>query len=370
MKQLTFILIAILFISACKMDVEYCDKSHPHKGRVQFCFNWAAQYAIHPQYMDVKAQRVVMHNNYMFETTTFATGNDSTRIIETPDSTDSLIYVKSTDPTHHVLHLRAGEYTFLAYNGKREGFNMSGDTISEPITDDLATVGSEFIDFNDDDPHSQYLITANSKHLFSATANLNIPLDVSGDPIYTVTFTPRPLTQDVNINFNIKPKESGIVVDKITCCISGVCRTMLISTREVFYDRTYKVLYEPTFSQDSKYMADFGVKGSIRVPGIVPNSSPGATTGPGILQVKVYIHFNDGNKIRYKTLTGVVNLYNLLAEAPSLAKSEQSNLAKQTKSEITLNIGSIMVITRSRIENDPDINIDKWVDKTNIGVDF
>lgn len=373
MKRLSLILLTCLLAAACRMDVEYCNTPHPHRGHVKFNFNWSSQFTQHPQYMDVKAQRVVMHNYYLFETTTLATGNDSTRVIESPDlDVDTLQLVNPADSGHHVLHLRAGEYEFLAYNGHREGFNMIGDTISEPITNDLGIVGPDYVGWRDRNPYSDYLVTADTLHLFSATGHVNIPLDITGDPLYTINFTPRALTQVVNINFTMKPKESGIVVDSIICCMSGVCRSMLISTGEVFFrEKTYKVLYKPTFSQDPKYMETFAVKGNIRVPGIVPSKSSGSSTGPGVLQVNIHIHFTDSkNVVHHRILEGSINLYNTLSQTPSLKMSEGGEMAIQTAPTITLNIDNIMQLTRNKIESEPDVNIDKWVDHTPIGVDF
>lgn len=374
MKQLALIYLSIFFVVACKMDVEYCEipHSHSHKARVQFCFDWAEKYIQRPQYMDVKAERVVMHNFYKFETTTFPTGNDSTLIKDSPDPEDMLEFVNPADSFHHVLHLRAGEYNFLAYNGEREDVRISGDTISESITDDLNTFGDVYAGWRDRNPYSGYLVTADTLHLFRATANLNIPLDISDDRLFYVTLRPQSITQVVNINFSMIPKESGIVVEDVTCCMSGACRAMLLSTAAVCYqDTTYKVLYKPTFSSTSEYRDTLSVKGRIRVPGIVSNRSASAHTGPGVLQVNIRICYTDGQgTIQRRILEGSINLQQTLHKTPSLCIDEDGRYAVQTSPVITLDIEDIMQLTHEKIESVPGINIDKWVDHTPIGVDF
>ncbi len=377
MKRFSLILLTILMVAACKMEVEYCNVQHPHRGQVKFSFNWASEYTHRPKYMDVLAERVVNHTNpsYLFETTTFASGNDSTRILETPDSIDSLQYVNPADKNHHILHLRAGEYNFLAYNGHREGISMNGDTITEAVTNELDSLGPEYAGWRDRNPYSGYMVTADTMHLFSAKGHLDIPLDVVSDalyPLYIVPLTPQPLTQVVNINFTMKPKESGIVVEDITCCMSGVCNSMRISTREVFYrNQTYKVLYKPRFSQDPKYASSYSVQGKIRVPGILPSPSYTSITGPGVLQVNIHIRYTDSNnKVHHRILEGSINLRKTIETTPSLHLDEETGYAKQTKSEITLNIDNIMGLTYDKIESEADVNIDKWIDHTSIGIDF
>ena len=384
MKRIALILLVTMSLAACKMDVEYCTAPHPHRGHVKFNFNWPTNITERPKHMDVMAVRVVRDIRYGFETTALATGNDSTRIIYSPDPEDTLSLVNPADSSHHVLHLRAGEYNMLAYNSAAEGFGFVPDStmmtsydladaiISEPVTNTLDSLDQSFWSWRDRNPYSGYLMADDNMHIFSAMAKLDIPLDVAGDPLYTVTLTPRPLTQVVNIHFAMKPKESGIVVDDITCAISGVCRSMRLSTGEViFRERTYKVLYKPTFSQESKYMGTYDVKGFVRVPGIVPNSTNSTSTGPGILQVNIHIHYTDNKgEVHYRTLEAGINLKNTLAATPSLKMRDDGNSAVQTAPEITLRIDDIMQLTHKNIESVPDVNIDKWVDHTPIGVDL
>lgn len=373
MKQLALIFLSIFFVTACKMDVDYCPipHSHSHKARVQFRFRWAEKYVQRPQYMDVDAERVVMHNYYQFETTTLSAGNDSTCIRISPDPEDTLELVNPADSSHHILHLRAGEYKFLAYNGRREGVRVSGDTICESVTEDLNTFGSKYAGWRDRNPYSGYLFTADTLHLFRATATLNIPLDVSDDPLYYVTLRPQSITQVVNINFSMKPKESGIVVEDVTCCMSGACYAVSLTTGAVYYqDKTYKVLYKPSFSTTSEHENVFHVKGSIRVPGLVSNRSASAHTGPGVLQVNIRIRYTDGQgNIQRRILEGSINLQQTLHKTPSL-RADEDGRAMQTASEITLNIDDIMQLTHDKIESISGIDIDKWVDHTPIGVDF
>lgn len=381
MKHTSLILLTLFLLAACKMDVEYCPAPHPHRGHLDPVFNWSSSYVAHPDSMNIVAQRVVNEVTYLFTTSTKASGNQG-YIRQSPTFDEDTTYHIAAGSPNHVLHLRAGEYKLLAYNSESAGAKFVFDdsyfsthdlmeaVISDSICDAPEKVGAQYKGWLDRNHYSDYLYNADDMHIFSAMSSVIIPLDVKGDPVYKCTFTPRPLTQLIKINFTMKPKESGIVVDDITCCMSGACRSIRLSTGEVHTDKTYKVLYKPTFDKGTNYTASYAVQGSIRVPGLMPNPSDEASSGPGILQVNVHIHYPDKkNVVHYRVLQARINLFNTLKTTPSL-KFDEQGVAKQTKAEITLNIDNIMGLTYDKIESIPDVGIDQWIDETPIGIDF
>ena len=82
---------------------------------------------------------------------------------------------------------------------------------------------------------------------YARVDHVSVPLAQEGTGQVVVDFTPEPLTQDVSFVFHIE-KTADVVVDSLTAEISGIPSTMELTTGLILAQKTYKLLFRPTYA--------------------------------------------------------------------------------------------------------------------------
>ena len=149
----------------------------------------------------------------------------------------------------------------------------------------------------------------------------------------TVEFHPVPVTQNIDVFFDLKKDGSvQFKVDSVWCIMSGIPHRMNVGTGGLDVSRTDKIMFRtyfvntntvPTYNSerltDEVGNVNLRCHANITVPGIVENTVTDANTyiGPGVMQIIIYTTIKDetytGPK-EEKILMGMVNLHKSLGE--------------------------------------------------------
>lgn len=376
LKQL--MVLGTLLLTACSTEVDLCydhhpdpddmDNHHPHQARVDFNYNWGSHTPV-PDSMKVLALRPVNQLKYLFKTTSKATGNTGQVLLPT----DEAYFVKGAPNDQFML--RNGSYQITAFNGNNDIVELNTEeyetvhdsymddiVISYPVVENLSDFDADYTMMRDRNPYSAYLNNADVMPIYLAYAKVEVPRTATEAMNIPITLTPNPVTQAVTIIFEMETEPGGgVVIDDVQCIMSGTGRSVQIGSEVVNIEKTYKVPYRPRITRSAGHAT---ATGTIHVPGIVRNETSTATTGPGILQVNVNCHYTDDHGLVHRpTLGAIINLYRTLGETPSLVPDEDERPV-QSAHAITLRIGNIMRVTRSRIESSVETGLDGWIDVT------
>lgn len=391
MKRIVYYIynvLGLIFLSAllgCNPEVELCHDAHPLRAYIDFKYKWTDK-NVKPDSMRVIAYRRINTLKYNMLVTAKPSGNVG-QILQPFDEIDNSASGTTTNTT---LWLRSGSYEIFTYNGSgdiasdvTESFFNGMDTEPDSIrlkfklypTTDQTPLLAEYIDWIDSNPYSGFI--ANSEQpIYTAKKTLEIPNNKHNQHI-DCSFTPRTVnSQKVNVRFTISPKEAGIVIDYVHAEMSGIPSEIVLGTGVVLKDNTGKVLFTPTCTPKGSAAATVRVNGSFYATGIIRSTSKTKVVGPGILQLNVHAHITqkkqDGSDYTIaKNFRALINLYNSLTKTPSLIYDEQRNGFVQTKSEITIDIGQTLEITREKVLSNPESSVDYWVNaEENVIIDI
>lgn len=232
--------------------------------------------------------------------------------------------------------------------------------------------------WDDYNPYAGYIQTNVSPVTFDS-----IPLrNIDGKAEHVAKFTPRDLTQNIDVYFDIKKDISNktFVVDSVVAEISGIPTGISIGNGYIDITHTAKMLfYMDLENEQGEKVADSDTNtkltahGNINVTGIVKNALPTERTGPGIMQLVVYTHtFNDKGEKRSKRIQGKINIFNSLTEANLIEIVNMGKNARRTKEHGVLRVKTDLVIEGQQIADTPtdDNGIDQWVGMEDIFVDI
>ena len=187
------------------------------------------------------------------------------------------------------------------------------------------------------------------------------------DSLYKATITPEFVEQIVTVNFEAELLDNDIQVDSIVCAMSGVITNMDLNTMGLDVSKTYSAIFhtELSHTEDGYIRAT----GQLFTPGIVRSASSTMLQGPGLLSVCVFVSYDAENGERkYRRLDGTANLYHPLTENPSVLYDE-TDVVRQTTTELELTIRSRMQISRDRLSSAHDA-ITPWEDATEFEVEL
>ena len=213
----------------------------------------------------------------------------------------------------------------------------------------------EWKDYN---AYSDFISSEGVPVFYARVDHVSVPLAKEGTGQVVVDFTPEPLTQDVSFVFHIE-KTADVVVDSLTAEISGIPSTMELTTGLILAQKTYKLLFRPTYA--ALPSAAWRCEASVNIPGIVRSHTEDMVTGPGILQIAIYTHYDyeeEGTQRKAaKVFHAGINLYHTLKERKSLQWDEEEN------GSITVEIGSPLNIDKDGILNggSTSTGLDQWI---------
>ncbi len=423
-KWLIYI-IGVGLLSACTTEVDLCYGDHPHRSLLDIRFNWGDYAQVRPDSMYIVAIRPVNRLKYGFLVSSVP--DVTTKKIEgqllfplserietennkkpdepaepeqpvTPpeegpgadepiedqpvpaagedqaeDETDETVL-----PDKHLLWLRNGEYKMVAYNGTNEevessltnfALNEYADLEDLEVkykiyeTPDELPEGGRYKNWIDRNPYSGYVQGDVKPIFYSTNPSFEVPVSESASGKVVCNFTPRPVTQKIKVAFDIVKKENGVKVDSVQAELSGVASAIHLGSGYLKADKTYKVLFTPTYARkDSLHvMAPLQTQGEVNVTGLVCSYSPSLVTGPGIMQVNIYAETVDDNgRTVHRVFKAGINLYHLLQKNPSIEKDPSTEQLKQVTDKLTLRIAAPLEITRDKVLENRESGLDYW----------
>lgn len=370
----TIMVLAALLATACS-EVDLCyEEDHPHMATVTFDFDWQGK-TRQPDSMGIVAYRIVKTwKTIMYVDTETKRGRY--------DNGD--VAVNDTDR----FALRTGDYKFMAF---------SIDTTELDPTDVVRFIkasGSNkqlkdcSVSYNQYDRNDPQLRTKiQGWEDYNAYAKYIQP-DVM--PIYydtlgivsigdkqsvTCTLHPSPITQNVDIYFDINKETSGthFAIDSVWAEIAGVPRTINLYNGGVDITNTNKMMFPMSLTDtqgnaltDSYTTKSIRCHGNIDVTSLVNSKSTSLRVGPGILQVLIYGHAESAeaeNGVLVKKLQGEINLYNTINKAKPLVITEDGQTALRNGKNVVLDIKPSLTISGAAIVDSPDNNggLDRWI---------
>ena len=284
--------------------------------------------------------------------------------------------------THATIDVKSGQYIVMTFNRDTLEFNYEGldayvndhsDTTSmDQIHIDykayrknderLKFFSSSWVDFN---PYANY-VQSNALPFFY---NVSPLFKVNEGEVRDVQLSPVSLLQHITVNFDVQKimdEEHRFVIDSIIAEISGVPHRFYIVKNELDVSKTYKMMLEPTrYTRGSAVVDNFQntqlhFSSSFYAPGIVPAQSSTISMGPGILQIKIFLHaFNSDLKLQ--PVNAKMNLYNTLSAEPLIRMNEEGTAGTIIGTERAINIKTFLRIDgRSILTNDEEGTGDKW----------
>ncbi len=378
--------LATLSFAGCAVEVETHDgsgtKGHPHLTAVKYEFNMAAagKPEERPDSMYVIAYRVV---DYWKSSMSVSTTNGKGMY----DVSD--LNVKKAGKNNETFYIKSGSYKFVAFNKNLLEFTY--DNVQEYITSDdrslrLQDISAKYRTYDKNDanlrraitnwadynPYTQF-IQSDVQPLFHDS----IPRRETPDGgSITCKFVPRRLTQDIELNFNVKKVNAEVPfkIDSVRAEISGIPTEINLVTCDFDITKTAKMMFKTEMSdgrgnkiadgEDTYAYRTIRCSRLISVPSIVENNSDLLTSGPGIMQVAIYISAEqpDGTK-RERRVQGKINLYNTLKAAKLYKRVDADRKARKSKSKASIFINAdIEVDGRTILSSTDGANgLDVWV---------
>lgn len=363
MKALINILLLCPFFTACT-QVEVCSETeHPHTATLHVALDFGDNEARKPESVQVIASRIVNTWRYAFTMPTTpvaarATGDTNT----------------GTEPAPASVHLKSGEYT-LFFVGQNESLEI--EKLDSYIADyqysmrDLSLVvkkvkkadmpeleGIDWVDFNPGQPFIAYKgpVFKDQQHdvsLFSGKES-------------TIHSTLKPITQKLFVDFNIK-LEGAVTVDKIIAELSGVVSRVGLLNNALDKERTGRIIFRPEV-QGAQAGGTLACRGEFEVLGVIGSKSKKNVTGPGIMQMAIYVEAAGKKKIFHAG----INLMKCISDAglTETVTDGNSEYIVITKCEGTLNIEQELTINAEKIvEWEDGEGFDVWFDSQDIDIE-
>jgi len=221
--------------------------------------------------------------------------------------------------------------------------------------------------WHDRNGYSKYYDDLGSSPILVGNGAFNVGEYAKTNDVINVPISMQPVTQEVTVNIPIS-KEDDIEIDSITAEMSGICKYVWVSTREVETSTTYKVIFPIDKEKIDETRKPAVASGVFFATGIVSPQSKALITGPGILSVMVFIHFFDKGERKTRVLEASLNMLSLIADNPSILADDYGRVF-QTADKLTYDIPVMMHLTRTKVASIGDAGLDHWVDQTQIDVE-
>lgn len=422
-----YILLPILLATSCA-EVDLCDsKEHPHSASVSFSYDMSSlsqDVLAHVDTVSIIAYRIVgqwkslikikpngegnfidiSHALAEPETATRATTTDDPENTsdtgtqptgENSDATEPGMPMKE-DAT--IFKVKPGDYKFLTFTMDTTEIDYSEvyRYVHAAAQDQqLADVCVSYKMFNSSDNHLKEQLRNwddyNSYSQYVQPHQRPIIYDVA--PLVPVVQSQnthvnlKPITkmQNVTVSFDITKKvaKEPFVIDSLWMEISGIPIRINLTNHHLDITKTGKTMSKMQMTAGNGSTSDYmnntqlRCQASLNINGIVGpiDSQKGANdatrrlSGPGMLQVIIFTHSKELSAItgkpKRKRFQGIINLYNTLANNPSIKITQDGKFAELNGEKCHIHISDNILIDGENIKSlsneDGGLkNWDKW----------
>jgi len=186
-----------------------------------------------------------------------------------------------------------------------------------------------------------------------------------------LTFAPRPLTQHIDVYFDIKKnleKNLGFTVDSVFAELSGIPTTIELASSYLDITHTAKTMFKMEYTKDQPMNTKVACHTGIDVPTVIQNSSDSLYFGPGIMQVVIFTRttylnpYTNQPETAKKSFQGCINLYNTLEKANLIKYTNDGKHVLRNGDKKELRIKAELIIDGEKIIKNADDNggLDIW----------
>lgn len=213
--------------------------------------------------------------------------------------------------------------------------------------------------------------TLKDKNAYSTfVTSLTEPLYYLRSPMYSigkdekkdVVLKSEKRSMKVNLSFLIKKnlKEELFKITKIEADLAGIPNKMELISGHIDYNDTYKVMIPITYGGDTFTKKELTCKGSVEVLSIVAPRNTQMKTGPGILQLRIFLENQQGTQ---RIIYSKINLYNTIKKNNFISFTEdQAYTVNNVKTANIALSDTPLKLSGTKIEQDLDnvVGIDVW----------
>ena len=443
MRQLLGMFLLTLTLCLSCTDAELCyQPNHPHRADAKFSFDWGS-------YQEIPDSMLVICNRVVNLWKAAAVVNSQTNIghfifnaprvpaEETPapptegEETDTPTEGGETDtpttravtssPESDRFSLPVGTYKFvtiscdtteLDYTNVYKFLNDNTGMVLQDVDVSYKTYGIRDKGYRGFRPgwedNNNYGARYMQPDVYPLFYDTIAPRDLNLGETMRCHFTPKALTQNIDVYLTIKKKseKNPFTIDSVQAELAGIPISLNLSTGYLDITKTAKLPFRMdryvdgqklevvkdsegniVSSGDTHESTEIECHGNIDCTGIVYNADPEALSGPGIMQLAIYltiekkipIYQRDQNGdlvlddngqliiIGYNTMRsakmiqGKINLYHTLREADLLEYLAGGRYVKKKVDHAVLRINADVELNADNISEESNEGMDSWV---------
>ena len=445
MRQLLGMFLLMLTLCLSCTDAELCyQPNHPHRADAKFSFDWGS-------YQEIPDSMLVICNRVVNLWKAAAVVNSQTNIghfifnaprvpaEETPapptegEETDTPTEGEETDtpapatraatssPESDRFSLPVGTYKFLTiscdtteldYTNVYKFLNDNTGMVLQDVDVSYKTYGIRDKGYRGFRPgwedNNNYGARYMQPDVYPLFYDTIAPRDLNLGETMRCHFTPNALTQNIDVYLTIKKKSENnhFTIDSVQAELAGIPISLNLSTGYLDITKTAKLPFRMdryvdgqklevvkdsegkiVSSGDTHESTEIECHGNIDCTGIVYNADPEALSGPGIMQLAIYltiekkipIYQRDQNGdlvlddngqliiIGYNTMRsakmiqGKINLFHTLREADLLDYLAGGRYVKKKVDHAVLRINADVELNADNISEESNEGMDSWV---------
>ena len=445
MRQLLGMFLLMLTLCLSCTDAELCyQPNHPHRADAKFSFDWGS-------YQEIPDSMLVICNRVVNLWKAAAVVNSQTNIghfifnaprvpaEETPapptegEETDTPTEGEETDtptpstraaissPESDRFSLPVGTYKFLTiscdtteldYTNVYKFLNDNTGMVLQDVDVSYKTYGIRDKGYRGFRPgwedNNNYGARYMQPDVYPLFYDTIAPRDLNLGETMRCHFTPKALTQNIDVYLTIKKKSENnhFTIDSVQAELAGIPISLNLSTGYLDITKTAKLPFRMdryvdgqklevvkdsegkiVSSGDTHESTEIECHGNIDCTGIVYNADPEALSGPGIMQLAIYltiekkipIYQRDQNGdlvlddngqliiIGYNTMRsakmiqGKINLFHTLREANLLEYLAGGRYVKKKVDHAVLRINADVELNADNISEESNEGMDSWV---------
>ena len=445
MRKLLGMFLLMLTLCLSCTDAELCyQPNHPHRADATFSFDWGS-------YQEIPDSMLVICNRVVNLWKAAAVVNSQTNIghfifnaprvpaEETPapptegEETDTPTEGEETDtpapatravtssPESDRFSLPVGTYKFLTiscdtteldYTNVYKFLNDNTGMVLQDVDVSYKTYGIRDKGYRGFRPgwedNNNYGARYMQPDVFPLFYDTIAPRDLNLGETMRCHFTPKALTQNIDVYLTVKKKseKNPFTIDSVQAELAGIPISLNLSTGYLDITKTAKLPFRMdryvdgqklevvkdsegkiVSSGDTHESTEIECHGNIDCTGIVYNADPEALSGPGIMQLAIYltiekkipIYQRDQNGdlglddngqliiIGYNTMRsakmiqGKINLFHTLREADLLEYLAGGRYVKKKVDHAVLRINADVELNADNISEESNEGMDSWV---------